>query len=261
MSDANALIAAGDIDGARAALIDQVRKAPNDQGGRMFLFQLLCVLQEWEKAASQLRALASLSPEAQMLSVVYNQAIEAEKARALAFSGRGAFPVIGGGEWLGSLAEAMSATSVGDFGRATQLRDAAFDQASDTPGEIDGHSFEWISDADGRFGPALEIIVAGQWGLLGFDAISSIKTSGAKDLRDLVWLPVEVAFRSGQSAAAFLPARYPSADAADPDLRLARKTIWRAGPLGDEGVGQRLLTLDDGQELALLSIRSLQFRL
>ena len=151
MSDANALIAAGDIDGARAVLVDRVRKAPDDQGGRMFLFQLFCVLQEWDKAASQLRALASLSPEAQMLSVVYNQAIEAEKARALAFAGRGSFPVVSGGEWLGGLAEAMAATAQGDFDKAARLRDEAFDQASDTPGEVDGQPFEWISDADGRF--------------------------------------------------------------------------------------------------------------
>lgn len=259
MSDANALIASGDIDGARAVLVDQVRRSPDDQGGRMFLFQLFCVLQEWDKAASQLRALASLSPEAQMLSVVYNQAIEAEKARALAFTGLGPFPIVGGGEWIGGLAEAMAAKAQGHFDRAAQLRDQAFDAAPDTPGEVDGHSFAWISDADGRFGPALEIIVAGQWGLVGFDAISSIKTPGARDLRDLVWMPVEVAFRSGQSAAAFLPARYPAADATDSELRLARRTDWRTGPLGEEGVGQRLLTLDDGSELPILSIRTLQF--
>ena len=88
MSDANALLNAGDLNGARAALVDQVKRAPNDQQARMFLFQLFCLLGEWEKAKSQLRALASLSPEAQMLAVSYNQAIDAEIQREQVFAGQ-----------------------------------------------------------------------------------------------------------------------------------------------------------------------------
>jgi type VI secretion system protein ImpE len=41
MADADELLRAGDIEGARASLVDSVRKAPQDQPARMFLFQLL----------------------------------------------------------------------------------------------------------------------------------------------------------------------------------------------------------------------------
>ena len=72
-----------------------------------------------------------------------------------------------------------------------------------------GRKFGWIADVDPRLGPCFEAIVAGKWGLVPFEAISRIKTEGPRDLRDVVWLPVEMALRSGQSAAALLPARYP----------------------------------------------------
>jgi type VI secretion system protein ImpE len=68
MSTADELLRAGDVDGARAALIEVVRAKPSDHTARMFLFQLLCVLGEWDKAKSQLAILAQLSPEAQMLA-------------------------------------------------------------------------------------------------------------------------------------------------------------------------------------------------
>ena len=89
MADADERFQAGDLDGARAALIETIKRAPSDQGARMFLFQLQCVLGEWDKAQSQLRALAQLSPEAQMLAVTSNMAINAERAREAAFAGQG----------------------------------------------------------------------------------------------------------------------------------------------------------------------------
>ena len=84
MSDANALLNAGDLNGARAALVDQVKRAPQDQPARMFLFQLFCLLGEWEKAKSQLRALASLSPEAQRAAEqkLVSQAIDSFRKQA-----------------------------------------------------------------------------------------------------------------------------------------------------------------------------------
>ena len=81
MADADALLRQADVDGARAALVEAVRAAPGDQRLRMFLFQLLAIGGEWDKARNQLQSLTQLSSEAQMLSVTYNQVIDAEKER------------------------------------------------------------------------------------------------------------------------------------------------------------------------------------
>ena len=257
---ADDLLRAGDLDAARAALVDTVRRAPSDQPARMFLFQLLVVAGEWDKASAQLKALAQLSPEAQMLATVYNQAIEAEKARTAAFSGRGAFSVLIGEEaWMGDLAASLQAFATGAVDEGEARREAAFAAAPETPGSADGRAFAWIADADGRFGPAVEMILYGRWGLVPFCLIEEISFEGPTDLRDVVWAPAQVRFKSGQSSAVLLPARYPGSEGGDAQARLGRSTTWREGPSGEEGVGQRLFSFDDGEDVGILSLKKLAF--
>jgi protein involved in temperature-dependent protein secretion len=258
MTSADTLLAAGDLLGARQVLVETIKRAPADQPARMFLFQLLALTGEWDKAAAQLRALASLSPEAQILAVVYNQALAAEKQRAAAFAGGGPVPVlVSSSPWIETLAQAIGAFARGDVTRGEDLRGTAFEAAPDTPGECDGRTFGWIADADARFGPCFEAIVGGNWGLVPFEAVSAITSEGPVDLRDLIWYPVQMALRSGQTAAALLPARYPGTEDAEYGLRLGRATEWREGPSGDEGVGQRLWSFDNGDDLGILSLRRL----
>lgn len=261
MTDADDLLRAGDLDGARQALIDRVKRAPDDQSGRMFLFQLFCLLGEWDKAKAQLRALTQLSPEAQMLAVAYNLAIDSEIQREAAFAGQ-APPalLVNTSAWAGDLAAALGALAQGRAQETQAARERAFDAAPDTPGAFGEQTFEWIADADPRFGPAFEAVIHGRWGLTPFDAVRKITSDGPQDLRDLVWLPVEIEFKTGQSVAAILPARYPgTAASGQADLVLARATDWRDGPIGSEGVGQKLWSLGDGDEVGVLSLRSLTF--
>jgi len=262
MADADELLRAGDLEGARAALVEAVKRAPADQAVRMFLFQLLCLLGEWDKAQAHLRTLASLSPEAQMLAVNYNLAIEAERVRGKVFAGEEPPALlVSSSAWAGDLAKSLGALAAGRAAEAEECRDRAFEAAPDTPGELDGVDFDWIADGDTRFGPAVEAIIAGRWGLVPFDAIERIESAGPRDLRDLVWLPAQVAFKTGQSVNAMLPARYPGAeDLADNALRLARRTDWRDEAWGAVGVGQHQWSLSAGGEAGLLSLRRLTFR-
>jgi len=259
-ADAHQLLRDGDIDGARAALVDKVRSAPSDQAARMFLFQLLAVAGEWDKANKQLDLLAQLSPEAQMLGMAYGQAIEAERVRARVFAGEAEMPVLIASSWLGRLAEAFGHWANNRTAEGDAARDEAFDGAPDTPGDLDGEAFDWIADADGRFGPSFEAIVNGQYGLIGFDAVERIESAGPQDLRDLIWYPVQIAFRSGQSAAALLPARYPGSEAAaDAGERLGRATGWTDAAEGQRGSGQHLWATSAGDDHGLLSVRTLRF--
>ena len=261
MSSPDELLRNGDLDGARKALVEIVRARPADVEARMFLFQLLAVFGEWPKARLQLDTLAQLSPEAQMLGVAYGQAIDAEVVRAAFFAGSGTVPVHGGGSpWSNDLVAALTHFAAGDIAAGEEARDRAFEAVPDMPGEIDGERFDWIADADGRFGPALEAIIGGKWGLVPLDTVSKITSTGVRDLRDVIWYPVQIMFRAGQSIAAMLPGRYPGSEAsADPQEKLARVTNWTAGPGGETGLGQRLLTLSSGEDRDLLSIRSITF--
>ena len=243
-----------DLSAVRAGLVEAVKRAPGDQGARMFLWQVMAVQGDWDKALVQLRALASLSGEAQMLATVYNQAVAAERVRADAYGGRTPFPVlVPSSPWVEQLAEGLGALARGDATEGGRLRDAAFDAAGDTPGEIDGVKFGWIADIDPRLGPCFEAVVGGRWGLIPFEAVTRIKTQGPQDLRDVVWLPAELFLRSGQSAAALLPARYPGSEAAKGPAQLGRATEWD----GDTPIGQRVWAIDAGEETGLLDFRDL----
>ena len=191
----------------------------------MFLFQLLALAGEWDKAKTQLQTLASLSPEAQMLSVAYGQAIEAERLRARVFAGEAEMPLLHQADWAVPLARSLALFAQGKTDEAEAARDEAFDAAPDMPGVLNDEAFEWIADADARFGPAFEAIINGRYGLVPFDAVESIKSDGPRDLRDLIWYPVTIAFRQGQSIAAMLPVRYPGSETStDTAVRLARTT-------------------------------------
>lgn len=260
MSSADERLASGDIDGARALLVDRVRSAPEDQAARLFLFQLMAVSGEWDKAASQLRALAQIAPDAQMLSVVYGQLLEAEKLRAAAFAGGGPVPVlVESSPWVRDWADDLALLLSGDVGAGLARRTELLDAAPDTPGQWNGESFGWIMDADARFGPTFEAIVNGNWGIIPFEAVQEITSEGPRDLRDLVWLPIGMTLRSGQGAAGFLPVRYPGTEIdADAAVKLSRMTNWVGGDGGDTGLGQRLLITDSGAEMDILSLRRLQ---
>ena len=262
MADADDLFRAGDLDGARAALTAAAKKAPSDQTVRMFLFQLMCLQGDWEKAKIQLRTLASLSPEAQMLAVTYNLAIEAEESRVRAFAGlEPPALLVASTPWAGDLVGALAALAKGRLDEAASLRGQAFDAAPDTPGALDDVEFDWIADGDARFGPSLEAIISGKWGLVPFDAIERIESEGPKDLRDLVWLPAQVAFKTGQSVNALLPVRYPGSETQDDTgFKLARKTDWRDESWGPRGLGQHEWSLGGGEDVGLLSLRRLTFR-
>ncbi len=260
MPSADELIKAGDVAGARAALIEEVRAKPDDKAARIFLAQLLCVLGEWDKAQTHLRAAASAHPSAMMLSATLGQVILAEKAREDVFAGRAAPAALAGGDWpwMQALLAALAAETKGDLAAAGPSRAQAFEESPETPGHADGTRFDFLSDADARFGPCVEAIVDGRYGLVPFAAIAEIRTEGPKDLRDLVWLTVGLTFRTGASGMAFLPVRYPGA-AADPDdlIKLARKTEWtpREG-LGSLGRGQRVYDGDGRRSRSWASRRS-----
>ena len=255
--DADQLLRDGDLDGARSALVETVRSNPADARARMFLFQLLAVAGEWDKAHTHLETLARISPEAQMLATVYSMAMKAEVQRAEIFAGRERMPVIRG-SWAEGLADAIMHYANGRTAEGNAARDEALDQAPDTPGELDGVRFDWITDADARFGPTFEVIVHGRYGLVAFSEVANVKSEGPRDLRDTVWYPVQLAFREGQSVAALLPTRYPGSElSSDLAMRMGRSTGWQAGAAGDTGCGQHLLGLSGGEEVGLLSLRSL----
>ena len=250
----------GDLDGALTYLQEQVRKEPANAGLRVFLFQLLSVLGRWERAGTQLDVAAELDASTLAMARMYRETIRCELLRADVFAGRRS-PMIFGepAEWLALLIESLLTAGGEGAAQAQQLRDRAFEAAPATAGVIDGEAFEWIADADMRLGPVCEAIINGRYYWLPYERIARIDLEAPADLRDVVWMPAHFQFTNGGETVGVIPTRYPGSEAAaDPQVRLARRTLWTEhAPEVFTGLGQRVLATS-AAEHALMDVRAIE---
>ncbi|MEL6196884.1 MAG: type VI secretion system accessory protein TagJ [Pseudomonadota bacterium] len=256
---AEELLKSGDLDGALAALQERVRQSPEDASLRVFLFQLLCVLGDWQRAIKQLKACATLDKAAAPMARMYREAIICEIYREKVFRGEKA-PLIFGepASWIADLIGALK-LEVGRHAQAADaLRAQALEAAPAVPGTLDGVPFAWIADADPRLGPLLEIIVNGRYFWAPFSTIHRIAIEPPVDLRDRVWMPASVTWSNGGDAVCLIPTRYPgSTGSRDPRHKLARATDWETSGDGvTAGLGQRVL-ITESAEVALMDLRLL----
>ncbi|TVQ84382.1 MAG: virulence protein SciE type [Chromatiaceae bacterium] len=251
---------AGDPDAALADLTARVRRAPADPRLRVFLFQLLAVLGQWERALAQLNVAGELDAGSLGMVNTYRDALRCEALREAVFTGARE-PLLMGepADWMAWLLQALKLDAQGAPEQAQGLRERALEAAPATPGRIDGTDFAWIGDADTRLGPMLEAIIQGRYFWVPFHLIRALQLEAPSDLRDLVWAPAYLTWANGGETVALLPARYPGTTASsDGRLRLARLTDWVERDAGlFTGLGQRLL-VTDVDEYPLLGIRALE---
>lgn len=249
----------GDPQKALALLQDAVRSHPSDAKLRVFLFQLLCVLGQWSRALNQLEVAAGLDPAALPMKQTYGEAIRSEVMRAQVFEGKKSPMVFGQPEqWIALLIESLLVAGKGQADESERLRNRALEEADAVSGEIDGHKFEWIADADSRIGPVLEAVINGRYYWVPFSRLSKIVIEPPTDLRDMVWMPANLLFENGGESVALVPTRYPGSEtSAEGVIALARKTSWEAfGPDAYRGLGQRILATDSG-EWPLMEVRTI----
>lgn len=259
ISNAEACIKNGDIQGAMGSLKQHIRDNPADVEPRIFLFQLLAVMSDWEKALTQLNLAADLDSGALLMAQTCRELIKCEEFRRSVFAGERAPLVFGEPEqWMATLIQSLAPASGGDAAVAASLAGKAFDAASPSSGSVDGESFEWIADADMRMGPATEVVVNGKYYWVPFSSIAEIKLQAPVDLRDLVWIPAEFKWQNMGESVGFIPVRYSGATD-DDQLLLARKTIW--DDLGHDyyiGQGQRVWSTDKA-DYSILDLRHIVF--
>jgi len=243
-------IRAGNLPEALAELQAQIKKKPADSRLRIFLFQLLSVMGQWERAASQLEVAGEMNGEAETMRQMYREVLRCELLRAEVFAGRKSPLVFGQpAEWVALLLQASQLVATDKFEEARPLREQAFEAAPAIAGSIDDQPFGWIADADPRLGPVLEAIVNGRYYWIPFMRLREIKIEKPVDLRDVAWTPVALSFANGGETVALIPTRYAGSEkSTDPRVVMARRTEWLEKP-GETflGVGQRLLATDQGE--------------
>lgn len=258
--NAEEALRAGDLEGALTQLQSEVRRHPADARLRIFLFQLLCVRGEWNRALTQLNVSGELDAAALLMVQTYREALRCEVYRAAVFAGNSLPMSLGEPDaWFAPLVQSLSVLAAGRGEDAATLRSKAYDEAPAIAGTLNGKPFEWIADGDARIGPCLELIISGRYYWVPFHRIRQLTLEAPSDLRDFVWVPAQILWANGGEAVALIPTRYPGSEsAADPALRLARRTDWlEQSSEVYFGLGQRAFITDDG-ETALLDVRRIE---
>jgi type VI secretion system protein ImpE len=254
-------IRAGQVAEALAALQQSVRKSPADAKLRVFLFQLLSVLGDWQRALTQLNVLADMDADSSMLARIFTPVLNLEALRADVFAGKRS-PLIFGEPppWMGKLLQAAQLIGQGNFAASSELREQAFEEAPSIPGTVNGEPFEWLADADSRLGPVLEAYLDGKYYWIPLSRVRTLVMDAPKDLRDLVWLPAQFVWANGGEASGFIPTRYPGSESSpDSAVKLSRKTEWLQPAEGVYlGLGQRLFATNQ-TDYPLLDVRKIEF--
>ena len=252
---------AGRVEEALQSLQEEVRSRPSDARLRIFIFQVLSVLGQWERAATQLKVLADLDPQSLLLARVYEPQVRAEVLRCDIFSGKARPTIFGEPEsWMALLLQGNAMAATGDLPGAQGCLQQALDAAPETPGSVNGAPCRWLADADPRFGPMLEAVIEGRYFWVPFFRIAQLRTEPPRHLRDLLWLPASFRWSNGGEAAGFIFSRYPATAASTSgELLLARKTEWQDQGSGLAfGSGQRLLATE-GEDYPVLQLRTIEF--
>lgn len=249
----------GDLQAAQDALQGQIRSDPSNADLRVFLFQLLCVQGQWERALTQLNVAGDLDAGTLAMVHTYRDLLQCEALRARVFAGKTSPMVFGEPEeWIARVIEALRIDAENQPARAQDLRAQAFEDAPAVSGSVDDEAFDWIADADSRIGPFLEAIVNGRYYWVPFHRISEVRFDEPEDLRDFVWTPAQFVWQNEGEAVGFIPTRYAGTEAVDDNqLKLSRKTEWQE--LAENvysGLGQRMFATDSN-DYSLLDIRKL----
>lgn len=258
------------------SLQGEVRDNPSEPKHRIFLFQLLSILGQWERALGQLNVLRDLNAESLSLVQTYQETLNCEALRDAVFTGKRSPLLFGEPEpWMALMLESLKMASQGNIAESETMRDNALQDAPAVSGTLtlfpeksgddtaaaEPLPFEWIADADSRIGPFLEAIVNGKYFWIPFQRIRSIALEKVADLRDLVWLPARFEWVNGGETVGFVPTRYVNSQSqTDDHVRLGWKTVWQeAGEGTYVGLGQRILATDE-DEYPLTKIHKIAFQ-
>jgi len=239
----------GRLEPAIDAQTEYVKTHPADPDSRLFLFELLALAGQWDRAARQIAALHYDDPALAHAAQVYANLIRAEGTRRDVFAGEASPRVVAPApEHVSLRIEAAGALARDDADRARELLGRAAELLPAVAGTLDGQPVDAFRDCDDLMGTTLEVMAdTGEYFWVGLDQVEQLTIRAAATPRDLLWLAAELTLSSGRVSQVFLPALYPDPQGrADDPVKLGRVTDWHQPVEGVVlGVGARLFVAND----------------
>ncbi len=248
-SSAAELFESGQLDDSIHAQIEAVKGAPLDENERLFLFELLVLAGQWDRAGRQLDALNYPDPERGATMAVYRSLLDAERQRHETLtSGQPPQFLIEPPADAQQRVQALEHLAQNRPDEAASILQQLDESEPSIAGKLNGNSFQLLRDCDDLFATVLEVFsTTGNYFWVPLQQIASLTIVEPKQLRDLAWLTATLEMQDGPTGDVFLPARYPGSEThSDDAIRLARATDWtlpEQGPV--RGNGMRLYLVDD----------------
>jgi type VI secretion system protein ImpE len=257
---AKELFDAGDLTAAIAKIGDELKNDPADTRRRTFLFEMLCLSGDLDRAAKQLDVIARGGAESEVAVQQYRGALQCEKLRRLCFTD-GLRPGLPKNipAYTDMHLDAINHIRQNRVDEARALLEQAAELRPEVNCAINGDMFDDIRDADDLMAPFLEVFTLNNYSWVPWEMVATVTIPPPKHLRDLIWTPAMVELTIGSLGEVLLPALYAqSYSHTDNQVKLGRATAWRADIEGLAlASGQRLLATGD-RDWPLLEIREIQ---
>lgn len=255
---ASELFQAGRLREATDAQTAEVKARPTDQAARFFLFELLLFAGDLDRARKQLDVLRYDDPRHAAAIAQYRSALDAETARRAVFAGTAQPKCLGTApDHLRLRLEALAALGRGEEAKARQQLDEANSAVPELTGNLNGQPFEWLYDADERFGTVLEVFgTGGVYSWVALEQVTTLTLAPPTRPRDVVFRPAHLELADGLAGDVLLPGLYPGTHLATHDaVRLGRETEWASGTFA-AGLGGRVL-LAGGTTVPLVNVSTI----
>ena len=219
----------GDPAAALLLLQEQVRAKPADRALRVFLFQLLCVRGEWERALNQLKVASDLDAGALAMAQMYGEAVRCEAIRRDVFDGKKAPMVFGEPEqWLALLIESLLVAGRGEMERPQNFVPAPLRRRPPRPAKSTGsRSSGWLMPTRGSARCSKRSSTGATTGCPSRDWRAS-RSRRQRICATWSGCRPTCSSRTVVRWSALVPTRYPGSESSEDGLiALARKTVWQ----------------------------------
>ncbi len=223
------LIRAGNLSGAIQEATQQVRAYPTDLTARVSLFELLCLIGEYDRAEKQLDVLEQQREKTDLGVQVYRNCLRAEKKRRRVYAGEVEPHFLNEPpSYIDLNLEAIRHAKEERFADARKALDRAEEERPALSGRLNDKVFQDFRDSDDFTAPVLELFVHDKFTWLPLQQIRTLEILPPKQLRDLLWASARIESVNGTKGEVIVPALYngTSMDSND-QVRLGRLTDWR----------------------------------
>jgi type VI secretion system protein ImpE len=265
---AKELFQAGNLAEAIAAMNDEVRKNPVDQGRRSILAELLCFSGNLERADKLLDVISTQDPRSAVGVAMVRQLIRAEQARRELFSaGRVPEFLDQPSDSLRKPLEAVTLLRSGDIVAAAKLLEEVESTRGNLTGTWNGKPFDDFRDLDDLTSGFFEVLTTtGKYYWIEMSQVREMKFHAPDRPLGLIWRQATVDVIDGPDGDVFIPAIYlvpgdalAEGEEVDEQALLGRSSDW----IGDEngparGIGQRCFLIGDDC-VPIMQIETLEF--